>query len=339
MSAHIIAFFNNKGGVGKTSLVYHLSWMYADKGLKVLAADLDPQANLSAAFLEEERLEEFWPDGDHSKTVYGSILPLLRGIGDVLDHPHAEEIDEKIHLLVGDLALSRFEDELSQQWPSCLDKKERAFRVISAFWRIIKRIEEQKGIQIILLDLGPNLGAINRAVMVSADYLVIPLIPDLFSLQGLKNLGPTIRDWREEWTERRGKNPAKDLPLPMGQMKPLGYVIMQHAEKLGRPVRAYKRWAEKIPTVYAEENLNLKGGVSVADSNQLGLIKHYRSLMPMAQEVHKPIFHLLPADGAIGAHQYAVYEAMENFEQIAEEILRRCDSNSIIPDDILDGRV
>jgi len=339
MSPPIIAFFNNKGGVGKTSLVYHLSWMYADMGLKVLAADLDPQANLSAAFLEEECLEEFWPDDDHSKTVYGSIVPLLRGVGDILDRPHAEEIDEKIHLLVGDLALSRFEDELSQQWPLCLDKKERAFRVISAFWRIIKRIEEQKSIQIVLVDLGPNLGAINRAIMVSADYLVIPLIPDLFSLQGLKNLGPSIRDWREEWTVRREKNPAKDLPLPMGQMKPLGYVIMQHAEKLGRPVRAYKRWAEKIPTVYAKEVLNIKGSISATDSNQLGLIKHYRSLMPMAQEAHKPIFHLLPADGAIGAHQYAVYEAMDNFEQIAREIVRRCDSNLIDVDEIFDNRI
>ena len=42
-----IAFFNNKGGVGKTTLVYHLAWMYAELGYSVVAADLDPQANLS----------------------------------------------------------------------------------------------------------------------------------------------------------------------------------------------------------------------------------------------------------------------------------------------------
>ena len=115
MSAHIIAFFNNKGGVGKTSLVYHLSWMYADKGLKVLAADLDPQANLSAAFLEEERLEEFWPDGDHSKTVYGSILQVPRGIEDTSADHHSEVIVSMIHTLVGDLSLTRCDDEHSTQ--------------------------------------------------------------------------------------------------------------------------------------------------------------------------------------------------------------------------------
>ena len=47
-----LAFFNNKGGVGKTSLVYHLAWMFADHGIPVLAADLDPQANLTAMFLD-----------------------------------------------------------------------------------------------------------------------------------------------------------------------------------------------------------------------------------------------------------------------------------------------
>ena len=53
-----IAFFNNKGGVGKTTLAYHLSWMYADLGVSVVVADLDPQANLTTMFLSEDRLEE-----------------------------------------------------------------------------------------------------------------------------------------------------------------------------------------------------------------------------------------------------------------------------------------
>ena len=327
MSAPIIAFFNNKGGVGKTSLVYHLSWMYADMGLKVLSSDLDPQANLTASFLDEEKLEDFWPDGDHSKTIYGSIEPLLRGVGDIAENPYAEEIDERIHLIIGDLALSRFEDELSQQWPHCLDGKERAFRVESAFWRIMKRIMDRSSIDVALIDLGPNLGAINRSILIAADYLVVPLIPDLFSLQGLKNLGPTVREWRNGWQERLKKNPVRDLELPRGQMTPIGYVMMQHAEKIGRPVKAYRRWAERIPLVYSEEVLGKEYRLMEKreKGNQLGLVKHYRSLMPMAQEAKKPIFHLLAADGAIGSHQKGVSEARDNFHQVALEMADRCD--------------
>ncbi len=128
MSAPVIAFFNNKGGVGKTSLVYHLAWMLADLEVRIVAADLDPQANLTAAFLEEDRVEELW-EVSPPRTIDGSIQPLLRGIGDISE-PAVEEIDERLSLLVGDLALAGFEDELSSQWPACLDGKERAFRVI-----------------------------------------------------------------------------------------------------------------------------------------------------------------------------------------------------------------
>lgn len=120
MGIPIIAFFNNKSAVGKTSLVYHLAWMYADLGIRVIAADLDPQANLTAAFLNEDRLEELWPDGDHPETIFGCVQPLIQGTGDITE-PHLEIVDEglqptsldPIALLVGDLLLSSFEGELS----------------------------------------------------------------------------------------------------------------------------------------------------------------------------------------------------------------------------------
>jgi chromosome partitioning protein len=122
MSAPVIAFFNNKGGVGKTSLVYHLSWMFAELGFRTLAADLDPQANLTAAFLEEEALEDLWRDGGHNRTIYGCIDPLVRGVGDVAD-PVTLSVEEGLSLVPGDLALSRFEDELATGWPGALDRQ------------------------------------------------------------------------------------------------------------------------------------------------------------------------------------------------------------------------
>ena len=53
-----LAFFNNKGGVGKTTLIYHLAWMFADMGKRVFVADLDPQANVTSMFLPESELEK-----------------------------------------------------------------------------------------------------------------------------------------------------------------------------------------------------------------------------------------------------------------------------------------
>lgn len=328
MSTPVIAFFNNKGGVGKTSLVYHLAWMYSDLGLRVVAVDLDPQANLTSAFLDEDRLEQLWPDGDHPNTIFGAIQPLRRGVGDVAK-PHLEYVGDEgrpIALLVGDLLLSSFEDNLSEAWPKCLDGDERSFRVMSAFWRIMQEAALSYNADLILMDLGPNLGAINRAALIAADYVVVPLSPDLFSLQGLQNLGPTLRKWRSEWKNRLARNLAPDLLLPQGLIEPIGYVVLQHAVRMDRPVKAYDRWIARIPNEYRQSVLNQSSNSTINvlnDSNDLALLKHYRSLMPLAQEAHKPMFHLKPADGAIGAHVRAVQDASTDFEKLAQKIAER----------------
>ena len=215
MTVPVLTFFNNKSGVGKTSLVYHLAWMYAGLGLNVVAADLDPQANLTGMFLDEERLESLWAESGPRCTVYGALQPLLEGTGDVRS-PHLERPEEGLSLIVGDIKLSSAEEELSSQWPACLDRQPRAFRVISALWRIMQRAANESDARIILVDVGPNLGALNRAVLVATDYVVVPLAADLYSLQGLRNLGPTLRSWRSEWEERYGRNPLPDLSYPQG---------------------------------------------------------------------------------------------------------------------------
>ncbi|MDB9525359.1 AAA family ATPase [Oscillatoria sp. CS-180] len=331
MSSPIIAFFNNKGGVGKTSLVYHLTWMYFDLGLRVVAADLDPQANLTSAFLDENRLEEIWEKEESFNTVFRCVKPLLRGIGDIAS-PELEVIEDGLNLLIGDLQLSGFEDELSSQWPDCLDGKERAFRVISAFWRLLNQASINSDADVVLVDLGPNLGAINRAALISANYVVVPLSPDLFSLQGLKNLGPTVRRWRGEWQERILKNPAPDLVLPNGDMQPIGYVILQHGVRFDRPVKAFQRWVERIPQVYHADVIQSQEAAFLAssqDPSRLALLKHYQSLMPMAQEARKPIFHLKPADGAIGAHVKAVNNVYWDFKDLAQKIAGRAGLESL----------
>ena len=98
-----------------------------------------------------------------------------------------------IGLVAGDMLLSGAEDELTSQWPDCLDRKPRAFRVLSAISRALHGAAEKVAAHLILMDVGPNLGALNRAVLVTADHVVVPLAADLCSIRGLHNLGPTLR--------------------------------------------------------------------------------------------------------------------------------------------------
>ena len=106
-------------------------------------------------------------------------------------------------------------------------------------------------------------------------------------------------------------------------MKPLGYIVQQHSVRLSRPVKAYDRWVRRMPDVYAESVLEEPGRnlVPSSDPNCLATVKHYRSLMPMAQENRKPIFRLTSGDGAIGAHAQSVQDAYRDFESMAKSIL------------------
>jgi cellulose biosynthesis protein BcsQ len=319
-----IAFFNNKGGVGKTTLVYHIAWMMAEMGHKVLAADLDPQSNLSSMFLPDERLEEIWPDDRPHKSILACIEPILEGTGD-FQPAHVEKITEHLHLIVGDLGMSRFEDKLSDSWPKCLGGDIAAFRAMTAFYRIMLRAAEDNGVQVLLIDVGPNLGAINRAALIAADYIVMPLAPGLFSLQGLKNLGPMLDNWRKDWRQRLDQKPGNlTIPMPLGKMEPAGYIIMQHAERRNRPVKAYRKWVERIPGTYRKHVLNIDEAAilpGLESNNEIGLIKNYQSLMPLAQDARKPIFLLTPAEGAIGAHAQSVSKCYADFKQLTETIL------------------
>ena len=326
-----IAFFNNKGGVGKTTLVYHLAWMFSRMGKRVVVADLDPQANLTSMFLPQEMLEEIWSEDGPNLSIMGALAPIIKGTGDIAPAPF-QKIRENLWLIPGDLALAQFEGELSEAWGKCRDGKQPAFRTTSAFYRAMVGVAESAQADLILIDVAPNLGAINRSALVCADWIVLPLAPDLFSLQGLRNLGPTLKRWRTEWEVRLGENPAPELKLPAGKLGALGYIVMQFGLRDSSVVKAYERWLKKIPDTYA---INIKGlqhwGDNV-DDHCLAMLKHYRSLVPMAMEARKPIFDLKAADGALGAHTYAVKSCFDDFEALAEKILSKMETMSMLDD-------
>ncbi|TMQ06972.1 MAG: ParA family protein [Deltaproteobacteria bacterium] len=338
-----IGFFNSKRGVGTTSLVYHLAWMYADQEYRVLAVDLDPQADLTAEMVDVERLEALWSSGG-GDTIYGALRRAMEG-GDQIASPHRESIAGNLELLAGDLSISDFEDELASQWSRCLDGNEHAFRAVTAFHRCIQEAAEAALADVILVDLGPNLGPINRAALLACHHIVVPVAPDLFALQGLRNLGPVVCRWHDEWQERVSRSHLAGISLIKDTMRLAGYVVLQGAVRLDHPMHSpegwwrptpaadaigprgdgpassARTWISVIPDVYATATgLMNPAAEPSSDPHCLGLLKWYASLMPIAQEARKPVFHLRPADGALGAHAVAAREARKDYKDLADRI-------------------
>ena len=337
-----IALFNNKGGVGKTTLAYHLAHMFQRLGHRVLAVDLDPQANLTAQFLSEDDLAVLWhepqtpawPESSSKSsqlfsrvspdtgTMASAIAPIREGLGDI-EVPDPIEITDNLWLLAGDLELSAFEDKLSAAWPAGFSGSDpAAHRTTTAFHRTIEQARRTVDASLVLIDVGPNLGAINRAALLSADTVLTPLAADLFSLRGLHNLGPTLREWRRIWQDIVLRVIPRDISAPAGTMTPLGYVVMQPIMRLDRPVKAYRRWLERIPQVYASAVLDQQ----IPDSlYEVATLKNYQSLMPLAHDARKPMFDLRSADGALGSTQTYVQQCYQDFQALARKVLTRLD--------------
>ena len=330
MKAPVLTFFNNTVGVGKTSLIYHLAWTFAAMDKRVLVADLDPQARLTAAFLDEECIAAIWENPNPGTTIYQSVKPLT----DVKDiaRPKTRNVATNIALVPGDVALSGFEEALSEQWSNSMAGSNlyRPMRLLTAFRQVMHMAAHDVGADIILVDTGANLGAINRSVLLASDYVAVVLGADLFSLQGLSNLGPALKRWKKLWQKRLAhwrdspeNSQHPDLHLPAGAVRPIGYLCRQCDLRLDRPIIVLDKWTQRMPNVYREAVLDespVEGMQQDDDPYCMAIMKHYRSLVPMAQERRKPIFKLTPADGAIGSHASAVADAKKDFRQIAAKI-------------------
>jgi chromosome partitioning protein len=320
-----IAFFNNKGGVGKTTLVYHLAWMFSELGVRVLAADMDPQANLTAMSLSEDQLVLI--EDDEIDSIYDVIAPVIAKGSDV--SPRVTKVAGDFALLPGDLDLSAVEDALSSEWTKCLSDspldRERAFSVTTSLARSIQTAADRFGADIALVDVGPNLGAINRSALLGADYIVVPVAPDIFSLKGLTNVGRGLADWQRGWKRRLEDAPPQEM-WPVGKMKPIGYVVSRFSTYAGEKATHFRRWINRVPYGFHSDVLGESSTPPATvdeDEACLAWLKDYRSLMPMAQEARKPIFLLRPGDGAIGAHQSAVKEAYRDFRTLVDKIAKQ----------------
>lgn len=329
MTTPVLTLFNCKGGVGKTSLVYHLGWMFSSLGKRVVMVDADPQANLSSMLLDDDTLAALWDRHHAGSTMFCCIEALAREADPLA--PVLQPITPALYLLPGDIRLSAFEDALSAAWCDSMNDQhgDRPMRLLGAFGELMQIAASTAQADLVLVDTGPNLGAINRSFLIASDYIVIPLGSDLPSLVSLQSLGPTLRNWKNSWygklAQWRVRGEQSSAP-PDRTMQPIGYTRQQHGMRLERPVTLVDQWTRSIPAAYRGYILHEPALAAMQqddDPHCLATMKHFRSLIHIAHERRKPLFQLTPADGAIGSHAGAVQDARKDYTQLAKRIAQR----------------
>jgi hypothetical protein len=310
----VISLFNNKGGVGKTTFLYHLAYRLAAKGKTVLMVDCDSQCNLTAYSLQDAAIAKSWEDKGNS--IYRAIEQVVRTIGDIRDRAPSK-IEDSLFIIPGDLLLSDFEDLLGDTWNAAKGGSESALRPQSAIYRVIRASADKIKADIVLVDLGPNLGALNRAVLGGSDYIIVPI-------SGSVNLGNKLVRWRKEWDQCNGSW-GGPIEIPQGQPKFLGYVTQHHniRNNAAGMTQGWQIFGNRVRSAIKDniiDKLNPLQQVYAAPHHNfdLGMIPNLHSLIPYSLEARKPVFNCGSQDGLKGAHIQSARDSKALFDPIAD---------------------
>ena len=207
--------------------MYHIAHLLARRNLTVLMVDCDSQGNITSYSLNYSEVTKAWRDDGNS--IFQVIDPVYRTTGDIRNRSPSPVTNARgsLYIVPGDLRLSNFEDLLGDTWSSARGGAARPARSVS-YSPISKLGARQIKANLVLIDLGPNLGALNRAVLASNDYFITPVAPDLFSIQGTENLSNKLVAWRREWDQCNTAWAGGSISIPKGRLTYLGYVIQMH---------------------------------------------------------------------------------------------------------------
>jgi chromosome partitioning protein len=316
-----LSIFNNKGGVGKTTYMYHIAHLLARKGHRILMVDCDSQCNLTSYAMESGEVEKSW--NDEGNSIFRVIEPIYEGIGNFAKKtPY--EVEESLYLVPGDLNLSLFEDRLGDTWNSAKGGSRPDIRIQTAIYRYIDWCKNELNIDLVLVDLGPNLGALNRSVLGGSDFFIIPIAADLFSLRGTDNLGNKLIVWADEWKQIDNSYNEDELKLPNGTPSFLGYVIQQHNVRNNAEgmTKGWQIFGSQIEETIQKNIVNRLSPNQVVETDnfRLGQIPNLHSLIPYSLNARKPVFDCTHREGLNGAHITTARESAKYFEGIIDVI-------------------
>ena len=336
-----IVLFNHKGGVSKTTSVFHIGWMMANMGKKVMLVDADPQCNLTSLFLGKAFDSYFNETPTASKNIKDGVMPAFSGLGTQIQPfncPHAER-NRNLYLLPGHMNLSEYDSPLSFAITSNYMPLQ---SLPGAFNDLIEKCSSQYGIDYVLIDLNPGLSAINQIMFLCCDAFIVPTNPDSFSVMAIKGLSSILPRWADWKNNNISHYISSPYPIPEGAPKFIGAIPQRFNIRNGVATKPFREKIEEQTGVIKESlvaQLRTKSMVYSDDEYRaakisldsfcLEEIKDFQTLSPKSLNVNVPVFELtdneLKAAGKVLSVAKTNRESFkEIYKNIATKIFKIC---------------
>jgi cellulose biosynthesis protein BcsQ len=338
-----VCFFNNKGGIGKTTLLCNVASYLASSKRKVLVVDADPQCNATQLILEETTTIELYQSATRrhraklqtpAVTLFDVLQPIAAGeptINTRLQPLSGAKNRFGVDLIPGHPNLALLEDKLSQAWLSFGGGDLGGARITNWNTQLTNALTERY--DLVFYDVGPSLGALNRSVLVGTDYFLTPMGCDIFSIMGLTNIARWLTNWLAAYEDaikkcRQGGWSVEEYPIHVDTLslaRFIGYTVQQYITKSikgkRRATKAYEKILQQIPqTVVEHLSLFFPPHLS-ANAVQLPDVPHMYSLVPLAQNANSPIHKVGAADGLAGAQYEQQTEYVKFIKELSQSIL------------------
>lgn len=323
-SAFRLTIYNHKGGVGKTTLTVNIGAALAKNGKKVLLVDTDPQCNLTAYFFDDETVNGLLDrsGGSRGRTIWTAIKPVADGSGDIrLVTPYETAVDN-LFIVPGDIRLSEFEQALADSWTDCFKRRLGGFRATSSISHFVESLVKKYNFDFVIYDSGPNIGPLNRVLLLDCDFFIVPVACDLFSVRALSTLGQTLKGWILDWKTINSLAPDGTYLL-RGEPVFLGYIPQRFKVYGQKMAHAHSYYLRKLETKLFSDLIDVLRGINrnlapgTVSEAKLGQVKDFGILVQAAQWQGVPLSEVTQAN----KNQKA--DALLSFSQIASNVIKR----------------
>lgn len=316
-----LVLFNHKGGVGKTTLTVNLAYALVEAGKRVLLIDTDPQCSMSSFYLEENYLDKLLDKSESSEgnTLWTALRPVSEGTGPIA-RIDPVRIRDGLHLAVGDIRLSEFENSLGDCWRACMDRNRRGYHCTGALSQLVDGLVRRTKSDFVFFDSGPNIGPLNRVVLLDCSQFIIPAACDLFSTRALKTLGFALSQWVAAWA-RNAEQAPEGIPLLAGSPQLLGYIPqafrVYRGEMSKAPFSVLGRLERRVLD-FVWKPLQEASGLPTRDHPsklKLGQVKFFGDLAPLGQNQGASLWNVS------GGNADGKREARKVFSALARRVM------------------
>ncbi len=304
--AKIISLFNHKGGVSKTTTTFNLGWALAELGKRVLIVDGDPQCNLTGTVLGFEGNDEF--EEFYTRVPMANLCVALRpaftGRPEQLQPAIPQRTAQSnLSILAGHIDLAEYEAQLAVAFSTAAALP--ALRNLpGAVGHLLRATADRNGVDVILVDMSPSIGALNQSLFLSSDFFIVPTSPDYFCFLALNSLATVLPRWDQAAAVHRD-GPGLVYPLPPRGPKFLGIISQRYRPRSGAPAAAFQGWINRIksaandqlvPALAARGMAVTRAEFEAASSEDtpfnLANIADFNSLIAQSHTHNTPVFAL-----------------------------------------------